>query len=101
MAGDIIKMDYAAMEEMSKVFKQTADELDDLKKNMQKIADELDGGALIGGAGSAFSGGIREALCPSIERLSAKMSELSGDIWGALIELRDEDHESATRFGKR
>lgn len=96
--SEIIKMDYAAMEDMSNVFKKTANELDDLKKMMQKLADEMDGGALIGSAGQAFSGGIREALCPAIERLSSKMSELQGDIWGALTDLRDEDHEAQSRF---
>jgi WXG100 family type VII secretion target len=99
--SDIIKMDYAAMEEMANIFKKAAGELDDLKKNMQKIADEMDGGALVGSAGQAFSNGIREALCPAIERLSQKMGELQGDIWGALVDLRDEDHEAASRFKGR
>ncbi len=95
---EIIKMDYAAMEEMANVFKQTADDLEDLKKNMLKIASELDGGALVGAAGQAFSNGIREALCPAIERLGAKMGELNGDIYGAMVDLRDEDHEAQSRF---
>lgn len=96
--GDIIKMDYAAMEEMAAIFKQTAEGLEDLKKNMTKLAGEMDGGALVGAAGQAFSGGIREVLCPAIERLCSKMGELNGDIWGALVDLRDADHEVPTRF---
>jgi uncharacterized protein YukE len=96
--GDIIKMDYAAMEEMASIFKQAANDLEDLKKNMTRIASDMDGGALIGQAGQTFSSGIREALCPAIDRLAAKMGELNGDIWGALVDLRDEDHEVTTRF---
>jgi len=98
MTDDIIKMNYAEMEEMSNIFKKAGQDLEDLKKNMQKLADVIDGGGLIGDAGTAFSSGIRQELCTAIDKLSAKMKELSTDIWGAKEFIEHGDQEAQSRF---
>jgi len=68
---DKIMMDYSDMVDMANLFKKSAVELEELKKQMKKVAEEMDGGALVGQAGQTFSNGIREALIPALDRLIA------------------------------
>jgi uncharacterized protein YukE len=96
--SEIIKMDYPAMEEMADAFKQGADTLEDVGRDIGAIAALLEGGAMLGVGGDAWSGALNQRLLPKINKLRDKLSELQGDIWGALVDLRDGDHESQSRF---
>jgi WXG100 family type VII secretion target len=96
--SDIIKMDYALMEEMSQIFRNGADQLEDTLKEMENIANILEGGALLGRGGEAFSDAIKTNLSQSIIRLRDKFEELSRDITGALIYTRDGDINAQSKF---
>ena len=95
---DKIQMDYSDMVDMANVFKKSATELEELKKNMKKIADEMDGGVLVGQTGQAFSGGIREALIPALDRLIAKMRELNNDVIQTKEDMRKADASVEPKF---
>jgi WXG100 family type VII secretion target len=96
--GETIKMHYPSMEEMAQVFRKANQDMTEIKQRMSKIAGDLEGGVLIGDAGSAFSSGIRQSLLPALEKLCAKLKELDGDITGAVADMRDGDSTAQSRF---
>jgi len=96
--SDIIKMDYEQMDEMSKIFKQAAQQMEDLKNEMNNAAGLLEGRALLGRGGETFVNIIRQNLVRSIGNLEEKFNELSQDILGAMTALRDKDGEAQSRF---
>jgi WXG100 family type VII secretion target len=98
MSDSIIKMDYDLMDEMSREFARSSQTLCDVLNEMQQLAAAMEGGALLGRGGVAFSAALRERLCPSIQRLSVKFDELSADVHGAMVRLRDGDIEAESRF---
>lgn len=97
--ADLIQMDYDAVMQMAQIAKATAEELEELASQLNGIVDELDGGVLLGRGGRTIADGLRERLAPAVQRLSAKFSEINGDLIGALSDLRDSDSEAGGRFG--
>jgi len=91
-------MDYDMMEDMARLFNDGAQQLEELMRTMQGIASTLEDGALLGQGGDALAGAIRDKLVTRVSRLEEKFQELSGDVWGALVDLRDGDKEAASRF---
>jgi predicted trehalose synthase len=65
---------------------------------MDAIAGRLEDGALLGRGGDALAEALRQRLNQRIAALQDKLSELSMDVYGALIDLRDGDTEAASRF---
>lgn len=96
--SDIIKMDYPAMEDMANTFRDGAQTLEDLSKRLENMAGRMEGGVLLGKGGDAFQNNLRSRLVARIKKLQAKFEELQGDVWGALVDLRDGDHEAGSRF---
>ncbi|HLZ30977.1 MAG TPA: WXG100 family type VII secretion target [Chloroflexota bacterium] len=99
MTQQEIKMDYPLVEEMSKVFQAGQQQLQDALKETQNIAGKLEGGALLGDAGSTFSDAIRNKLGPSIQRLSAKFEELQGDLAVAEQAMHQAEASAKSSFG--
>jgi WXG100 family type VII secretion target len=93
-----VQMDYDMMEDMARLFKDGAQQLEDLARSMQGIAQKLEDGALLGKGGQAFADAIQQKLCKKINLLEDKFNELSQDVYGALVDLRDGDTEAASRF---
>lgn len=93
-----VQMDFDMMEDMARLFREGAQHMDDLIRAMQEVANRLDDGALLGRGGQAFSEAIRDKLNTRIGMLQDKLSELSMDVYGALVDLRDGDTEAASRF---
>jgi uncharacterized protein YukE len=97
--SEIIKMDYGAMEDMAQTFRESAQTLEDIMREMESVAASMEGGALLGRGGDTWVMAIRDRLIRvRLAKLRDKMEELSGDIYGALVDLRDGDHESQSRF---
>jgi uncharacterized protein YukE len=93
-----VQMDYDLMEDMAHLFKDGSQHLNDVIRSMQNIAGRLEDGALLGKGGDALAQAIRNSLCARIAALQDKLDELSGDVYGALVDLRDGDTEAASRF---
>lgn len=89
--SDEIKMDYGLMEDMSKTFQQSVEQLQDTMQAMQNVANELEDGALLGRGGDAFTDAIRNKLAPAISRLTEKMQELAEDVNKAMEDMRSAD----------
>jgi uncharacterized protein YukE len=93
-----VRMNYSSMEKMEKEFKGAAKQLDDSKREMQKVAKMMEDGSLQGVGGDAFRDAIQGKLIPVMKRLEEKMRELSGDINGAVVATRDGVSTAKSRF---
>jgi WXG100 family type VII secretion target len=93
-----VQMDYDMMDDMARLFRDGSQQLGDTIQAMQAIAGRLEDGALLGKGGDAFAQAIRNRLISRLGRLQDKLDELSGDVYGALVDLRDGDTEAASRF---
>jgi uncharacterized protein YukE len=93
-----VQMDYDLMEDMARLFRDGSQQLEDLRSHMDAIAGRLEDGALLGRGGDALAEALRQRLNQRIAALQDKLSELSMDVYGALIDLRDGDTEAASRF---
>lgn len=93
-----VQMDYDLMEDMARLFNDGAQQLEDLIRVMQGIASTLEDGALLGQGGDALASAVRDKLVTRVSRLEDKFNELSADVWGALVDLRDGDTQAASRF---
>lgn len=96
--SDEIRMDYGLMEDMSKTFQQSVEQLQDTLQAMQNVANELEDGALLGRGGDAFTEAIRNKLSPAISRLTEKMQELSEDINKAMEDMRSADSSTERMY---
>ena len=99
MAGDVIKMDYGLMQQMSQTFLQGVEQMENTMQEMQSIANDLEDGALLGRGGAAFTEAIRDKLCPAISRLTDKYQELAEDIAKAMDDMQSADSQSAGLMG--
>ena len=93
-----VQMDYDMMEDMARLFRDGSQRLGDTMQAMQAIAGRLEDGALLGKGGDSLAQAIRDRLNARLGRLQDKLDELSGDVYGALVDLRDGDTEAASRF---
>lgn len=98
MAGDVIKMDYGLMQEMSQTFLQGVEQLENTMQEMQSVANAMEDGALLGRGGEAFKEAIRDKLCPAIARMTDKYKELSDDILKAMDDMQSADSTSERMY---
>lgn len=96
--SDEIRMDYGLMEDMSKTFQQSVEQLQDTLQAVQNVANELEDGALLGRGGDAFTEAIRNKLSPAISRLTEKMQELSEDVNKAMDDMRSADSSTERMY---
>lgn len=97
--ADIIKMNYGQMEDMAGSLGQAAQDLESMLSEVGNIANMLEGGGLIGAAGDAFSDACRSPLTRALQTLQAKMTELQGDINGAMQDMQSADAETKGMYG--
>ena len=96
--ADEIRLVYATAEEMIHTFKSGKDQLEKTEHEMQALASQLEGGALLGQGGENFKEAIRGKLCPAINRLSDKFEELMGDVQKAIEYMQQADQKSKSKF---
>ena len=93
-----VQMDYDMMEDMNNVFKNGAQQLSETRQAMENLAQQMEGGSLLGEGGESFADALRGILGPRLNKLEQKFSELAQDVIGAVRDLRDGDKEAASRF---
>ena len=76
MAKPDVRMNYESMEKMAKEFDTGASQLEETMNDMKKIAQMMEGGALIGDGGP---GSHRVSAAPGYEYIDGKASR---DGWG-------------------
>lgn len=97
MAQDEIKLDYSKAEDMVRTFKQGAEKLQDAMQEIQKIANTLEEGALIGQGGQKFVESLRGKLTPSLSKLIELFNSLEGNVTIAINLMREADEGAAQR----
>jgi len=93
-----VRMNYDTMRSMTKEFKAAQQQLEETIKAVTKLGSQMEGGGLQGQAGDTFRGAINGPLVKSLKKLSAKMSELAGDVDGARAKLEDGVKTAKSRF---
>ncbi|HMK09631.1 MAG TPA: WXG100 family type VII secretion target [Anaerolineales bacterium] len=91
-------MNYQTMREMTKGFKSAQQQLQDTLTAVQKLAKEMEGGALQGQAGQTFQGAITGQLTKQMKKLADKMGELANDVEGARAYYEDGVKDAQSRF---
>jgi uncharacterized protein YukE len=93
-----VRMNYDTMRAMTKEFQAAKQQLEETLKVVQKLGNDMDGGALQGQAGKTFHGAINGPLTKALKKLAAKMGELATDVDGARARLQDGVKTAKTRF---
>lgn len=93
-----VRMNYGSMEQMQKAFHQAHEQLEQTIREMDKIVKLMEGGALVGDGGQAFTEAINNKLKKRLAVLQAKMQEMEGDIHGAVAKTRDGVTTARSRF---
>lgn len=96
--ADLIQMDYNAMYEMSSMCREVSSFLEDLKKDLLMVATSIDGGVLVGKAGTALSEGISKNLVSNIKKLQDHFDEVANDLIGAVSDMQSSDSKSGKFF---
>ena len=91
-------MNYQTMREMTKEFSAAEKQLGETLSAVKKQAKDIEGGALQGKAGQTFQAALNGPLTKALQKLSAKMKELAGDIEGARAFYEDGETKSQSRF---
>jgi WXG100 family type VII secretion target len=96
--ADKIKLNYPQMEEMAKHLKSVQQRLDQTNRLARTVAQEMQGGALVGDAGEAFVNALNSAFMPAVTKLGQKFGEVSDDIKKAISDMKSADSSSAREF---
>jgi WXG100 family type VII secretion target len=86
-----IRMNFQAMEDMAKAFKDGAQDLEEIEAKIKEIAGTIDNGALQGKAGAALGDALRDKLSPELGKLKEKIEELEKDVREALHQMQNAD----------
>jgi uncharacterized protein YukE len=93
-----VQMDYGDMEDMKKIFSDSAKALEDLNSQVKTWSSTLNDGVLLGDAGEALANAFNTRLSSKIQALIEKLKELEGDIAGAIQFFRDGERDARSRF---
>lgn len=86
-----IRMNFEAMGEMAKAFKDGAQDLEEFETTVKAAASTIENGGLRGKTGQALRDKLNDDLAPAILRLKAKLEELEKDIREAVDQMKDAD----------
>lgn len=95
--ADQIRVNYAALEDMSKHCQKVAVELQQTATAANKIAAQMQNGALVGKPGDAFVQALAQ-LSARTMKLSGKFVEVSNDIKQAMADMQAADSAAANKF---
>jgi WXG100 family type VII secretion target len=98
MAKPDVRMNYDSMEKMAKEFDNCKSQLETTANDMKKVADMMEGGALLGMGGEAFRDAIQSLLLPAIQTMTDKVGEMGGDVRAAVAYTRDGVEDSRKKF---
>ena len=93
-----VRMNYDSMERMAKAFHHAHRQVQDTMREMEKVAKQMEDGALVGDSGDAFREAIRTKLLRRMKVVAEKLQELEQDIHGAVETTRDGVTTAQSRF---
>jgi WXG100 family type VII secretion target len=98
MAKPDVRMNYDSMETMAKEFDNAVKQLEETMNDMNKVAQTMEDGALLGMGGDAFCDAIRSQLLPNMKILTEKLGEMGGDVRAAVAYTRDGVETARKKF---
>lgn len=98
MATEEVYMDIPAVQKMAADFGRFADVLKTVSKTLDAALMILRATAFMGLVGGAVVEHFIQRIKPTVDRLATKMTELQGDINGAIISFRDGDNTGSSKF---
>lgn len=93
-----VSMDYEAVQKMADGFNTASDTLQAVSQALEVAIAILKASAFFGMVGNIALARYLEGIKPNVDRLSATCEELSMDLIGAIISLRDGDMSGSQRF---
>jgi WXG100 family type VII secretion target len=93
-----VKMNYDSMDRMAKAFHNAHQQIGASMREMENIAKSMEGGALVGDAGKAFTDAIRTQLSKRMKVIDDKMQEMEKDVKAAIAATRDGVPTAGARF---
>jgi type II secretory pathway component PulF len=97
MAQEVF-MDIPQVEKMSKSFETFGDILNAVAKTLEAISMVMKATAWLSLGSTAAVAAFIDRILPNVRRAAAKMTELAGDIMGAIKAYRDGDFSGSRRF---
>jgi WXG100 family type VII secretion target len=98
MAGDTVKYEYQALEQMASELAKGAARLEQTKSMVAQAAQAMHNGAFLGQAGEALSSALAGQFNKSIGNLGHKYQEMAKDIQDAANDMRQSDQSAAKGF---
>jgi uncharacterized protein YukE len=95
--SDKIRVNYAALEDMAKHCQMVAERMAQTAATSQKIAGQMQNGALVGEAGNIYVQALG-IFYQRVMKLSAKFSEEAGDIRQAMSDMQQADNSASSNF---
>ena len=93
-----VSMDYDAVQRMSDGFKASSDTLQAVSKALEVAIGVLKATAFFGLVGNLALAHYLEGIKPNVDRLANTCEEMSMDLIGAIVSLRDGDNSGSQRF---
>lgn len=93
-----VSMDYDAVQRMSDGFRTASDTLEAVSRALEVAIGILKATAFFGLVGNLALANYLENIKPNVDRLAATCQELSMDLMGAIVSLRDGDYSGSQRF---
>ena len=91
MGNEDFEVNFEQMDAMVAVFRKAAEQFDATIARVQNVANELEGGALLGRAGNTLVTGLREKYARSLSTSQVKMTEMAADIIQFVNDVHDQD----------
>lgn len=92
-----IRVNYPALEDMAKHCQMAAERLQQTAASSQKIAGQMQNGALVGEAGNIYVQALG-IFYQRVMKLSAKFTEEAADIRAAIGDMRQADNTAGNNF---
>ncbi|GEM_PF-2651961 len=93
-----IKMNFEAMERMIAACKDAEDQVEQTMKEIARLAEDLNGGGLLGTGGLAYYDALQDVLSPKMGKLKAKFVELQGDLKNAVAEIQKAEADTVSEI---
>lgn len=93
-----VSMDYDVVQSMSDGFRTASETLEAVSTALEVAIAILKATAFLGLVGNAALAQYLEGIKPNVDRLAATCDEMSMDLIGAIVSLRDGDSSGSQRF---
>jgi len=98
MAGDTVKYEYEALEEMAHELHTGEYVMEEVEGHVRHMSAQMMQGVLLGLAGDYLAAAMGEVFARSIHNLGEKYKEMSKDVMDASNMMKDADQAAAKGF---